>query len=159
MTDPTKPVRTKAPKPSISERARDMICPNCGGPVARRNAKGPVPTFCDAQGPGVCKKSHANRHIVEGRAVIALLKAWRVDRGSGPIAQAAFAQACQIIDQFNAQDRAHAGPNGESRPRADLYAAKLLVDGSMFADRQRQVALARGLEATALAQAKRAAAV
>jgi hypothetical protein len=156
---PTKSPRAKAPKPTISERARERICPECSGPVVRRNAKGPMPTFCDAQGPGVCKKAHANRHIVEGRAVIALLKAWRIDRGSGPIAQAAFAQVCQIVDQFNAQDLAHVGPNGERRPRADLYAAKLLADGSLFQDRQRQAALARGLEATAAMEAKRAAAI
>lgn len=119
-------------KPTISERAREAICPNCGGPVVRKSTRGPVPTFCDARGPGVCKREHGNRHIVEGRAVIALLKAWRIDRGSGPIAKDAFAQMCQIVDQFNANDKA------EERPRADLYAAKLMADGRLFMDRQNQ---------------------
>lgn len=131
MTTTAKP---KKAKPTIAERARERVCPNCGGPVVRRSAKGPAPTFCSPE----CKKAHGNRAIVEGRAVIAFLKAWRIDRAQGEIAQGAFAQVCQIVDQFNAQDLAYRGPNGETRPRADLYAAKLLVDGSMFFDRQRR---------------------
>lgn len=126
----------KKSKPTIRERAAERICPECSGPVVRRSAKGPMPTFCSPE----CKRSHANRHIVEGRAVMALLKAWRIDRGSGEIAKAAFTQVCQITDQFNAQDNAYRGPNGEQRARADIYAAKLLGDGSMFFDRQRQSA-------------------
>jgi hypothetical protein len=131
MTDlPT--ATAKAPKPTIRQRAAEAVCPNCGGLVERRSARGPMPTFCDAKGKGVCKKEHANRHIVEGRAVIAFLKAWRIDRAQGEIAQKAFEQVCRITDQFNAEDR-EAG-----RPRADLYAAKLLVDGTQFFDRQHQ---------------------
>ena len=129
----------RAAKPTVSERAREKVCPECAGPVIRRSTKGPFPTFCTPE----CKKSHGNRHIVEGRAVIAFLKAWRIDRAQGEIAQQSFAQVCQIVDQFNAQDLA------ASRPRADLYAAKMLADGTMFFDRQRQVNLARGLAATA----------
>lgn len=113
-------------KPTISERAREAICPECGGQVVRRSARGPMPTFCKPE----CKRAHGNRHIVEGRAVIAFLKAWRIDRGSGPIAQGALTQLCQIVDQFNAQDR------DAGRPRADLYAAKLMADGRLFMDRQ-----------------------
>ena len=115
-------------KPTISERAREAICPECGGQVVRRSARGPMPTFCSPE----CKRDHGNRHIVEGRAIIALAKAWRIDRGTGEIAKTAFEQMCRIIDQFNAQDRE------ASRPRADLYAAKLMVDGRMFMDRQNQ---------------------
>lgn len=118
----------KTSKPTIQQRARDHVCPECGGEVIRRSARGPMPTFCSAE----CKKSHANRHIVEGRAVIAFLKAWRIDRAQGEIAQSSFAEICNIVDQFNAQDR-EAG-----RPRADLYAAKLLADGTKFVDRQHQ---------------------
>jgi endogenous inhibitor of DNA gyrase (YacG/DUF329 family) len=118
----------KSAKPSIQDRARERVCPECGGEVVRRSARGPMPTFCSQE----CKKSHANRHIVEGRAVIALLKAWRIDRAQGEIAQKSFAEVNRILDQFNAQDR-EAG-----RPRADLYAAKLLADGTQFMDRQHQ---------------------
>lgn len=113
-------------KPTIAARAAEKICPECNGPVVRRSPRGPFPTFCCDEH----KKAHANRHIVEGRAVIALLKAWRIDRAQGPIAQECFAQICTITDKFNAQDR-EAG-----RPRADLYAAKLIRDGSIFVDRQ-----------------------
>lgn len=132
MTATTAPAAKKPAKPTIAQRAREAVCPNCSGPVVRRSTRGPMPTFCDAKGAGVCKKEHANRHIVEGRAVIAFLKAWRVDRAQGEIAQAAFAEANRILDQFNAQDR-EAG-----RPRADLYAAKMLADGTQFVDRQHQ---------------------
>ncbi len=123
-------------KPTIRDRAAERICPNCGGPVVRRSARGSHPTFCSAKGEGVCKREHANRHTVEGRAVMAFLKAWRIDRGSGEIAKGAFAQVCQIVDQFNAADLAYRGPNGEQRPRADLYAAKMLASGTMYFDRQ-----------------------
>lgn len=117
---------TRQSKPTIQDRAREAICPNCGGEVHRRSARGPMPTFCSDG----CKRAHGNRHIVEGRAVIAFLKAWRIDRGSGDIAKAALAQMCQIVDQFNAQDKE------DGRPRADLYAAKLMADGRLFMDRQ-----------------------
>ncbi len=96
-----------------------------------------MPTFCDAKGKGVCKREHANRHIVEGRAVIAFLKAWRIDRAQGEIAQGSFAEVCTIVDQFNAQDRA------AGRPRADLYASKLLAEGTKFIDRQHQANAAK----------------
>lgn len=124
---------TKTAKPTIAERAREKTCPECGQPALRKSARGPMPTFCSAE----CKKSHSNRHIVEGRAVIALLKAWRIDRAQGEIAQKTFAEVNRILDQFNAQDR-EAG-----RPRADLYAAKLLNTGTQFQDRQVQVNAAR----------------
>lgn len=114
-------------KPTISERARQRICPECGGEVTRRSPKGPFPTFCSPEH----KRAHANRHTVEGRALIGFLKAWRIDRGTGEIAQKSFAQVCQILDLFNAQDAEL------KRPRADLYAAKVLAEGTMFFDRQR----------------------
>lgn len=124
MTTTETPARKS--KPTIAERARERVCPECGGAAVRRSAKGPMPTFCGPE----CKRAHANRHIVEGRAVIAFLKAWRIDRASGEIAKGSFAQVCKIVDQFNAQDLA------AGRPRADLYAAKLLRDGSEYFDRQ-----------------------
>jgi hypothetical protein len=141
---------TKAPKkakPTIRERANDRVCPECGGAVVRRSAKGPMPTFCSPE----CKKTRSNRRLVRGSAVIEFLQAWRIDRGSGEIAQAAFAQLCAIADQFNSED------NQAGRPRADLMAAKILADGTIFADRQRQVALARGLAMNAARDANAAA--
>lgn len=126
MTAPVEAPARKS-KPSVSERAGQAICPECGGKVERRSPKGPFPTFCTLE----CKKAHSNRSMVEGRAVIAFLKAWRIDRASGPIAQGSFQQVCSIVDMFNDQDR-KAG-----RPRADLYAAKLLNDGFLYMDRKR----------------------
>lgn len=134
---------TRTAKPTVSQRARERVCPECGGEVVRRSVRGPMPTFCSAE----CKKAHANRHIVEGRAVIAFLKAWRIDRAQGEIAQRSFAEICTIVDQFNAQDR-EAG-----RPRADLYAAKLLADGTKFVDRQHQAQARKTAARTALREA------
>lgn len=118
-------------RPTVQERLVGRVCPNCGGTPTRKSTRGPRPTFCDSKGPGVCKREHNNRLLVEGRAVIGFLKAWRIDRGQGVIAQQSFGQVCEIVDLFNAQDR-EAG-----RPRADLYAATLLRDGTRYFDRQR----------------------
>lgn len=115
----------RAEKPTIAELARRSECPNCGGKVERKSARGPMPTFCSK----ACKVDHQNRHIAEGRVVIALLKAWRIDRGTGETAQGAFAQAISALDHFNAEDR-KAG-----RPRPDLYASKILITGTMPFDR------------------------
>lgn len=125
------------PKPTIQERARERVCPNCGGLVVRRSTRGPMPTFCDARGAGVCKKEHANRELIEGRAIIAFAKAWRIDRAQGEIAKSAFDQMNRILDQQNADDL-KAG-----RPRADLYAAKKMADGTLYIDRQHQKNAAR----------------
>jgi hypothetical protein len=86
-----------------------------------------MPTFCTPD----CNAAFQARQRHEGRIAIAFLKAWRIDRGSGPIAQSSFSELCAIADHFNAED------NKAGRPRADLYAAKLLVDGAMFFDRSK----------------------
>ncbi len=118
-------------RPTISELAKRPTCPNCGGTVMRRSPKGPVPTFCDAKGRGVCKREMNNRLTVEGRALAAFVKAWRIDRGTGDVAKGAFAQLCEIADRFNAADLA------AGRPRIDLHVAKLLADGTRYIDRRR----------------------
>jgi endogenous inhibitor of DNA gyrase (YacG/DUF329 family) len=112
-----------ASKRTIAERAADPICPNCGASTAERAKSA---TFCSDE----CKIAHYNRHVKEGRAMVAWAKAWRIDRGSGEIAKGALDQLCNIVDTFNRED-AEAG-----RPRADLYAAKLLRGGSLYADRR-----------------------
>lgn len=116
-----------ANKPTIAERARQNICPECGGKVERRSPKGPFPKFCsDAH-----KRAYGNRLLAQGLPVIGLLKAWRMDRGSGEIAQKAFSQVCAILDEMNAVDIA------AGRVRPDLYAAKLMVNSGQYIDRQR----------------------
>ena len=120
-------------KPTIAERARERVCPECGAVPVRKSAKGPPPTFCSPD----CKRARGNRRLVRGSAIIEMAQAWRVDRGSGPIAQQAFAQFCQMLDQFNAEDK------DAGRPRADLMAAKILDTGTIFMDRQHQANAAR----------------
>lgn len=121
-------------RPTIKERIRERLCPNCGGPVVRSSPKGPPPTFCSK----TCKRAMNNRLLVEGAAMAAFVKAWRIDRGSGEIAQKSLAQLCEIADHFNAEDLRF------KRPRADLYAATLLATGTRYFDRQRKREVADG---------------
>lgn len=116
-------------RPTVRERLREKICPNCGEPVVRgqNQRKGPAPKYCS----NYCKRQMNNRLMAEGAAVIGLIKAWRIDRGTGEIAKRSFQQVCEIVDLLNAQDKE------ASRPRADYYAATLLADGTRYFDRQR----------------------
>ena len=114
-------------RPTVQDRVRERVCPNCGKPAERKSPKGPPPTFCGK----ACKRDMNNRLIVEGRAVIGYLKGWRIDRGSGEIAQKSFAQVCEIVDLFNARDAS------EGRPRPDLYAATLIASETRYLDRRR----------------------
>lgn len=113
---------------TIADRSQEMTCPECAGPVARKTPTGRKPVFC-------CKehqRAFNHRAEKEGAAVIALAKAWRIDRGSGEIAKAALEQLCRVLDDFNAEDHA------AGRPRADLYAAKLMADGRLYMDRRKR---------------------
>lgn len=116
---------TRKSKPTIRERAAECICPECNRPVERTSAKGRFPVYCSK----ACKVTRGNRRLVRGSAVIEFLQAWRVDRGNGEIARESLAQICQIVDGFNAEDLA------AGRPRADLAAAKILVQQTSYADR------------------------
>ena len=107
----------KTSKPSIRDRAKAGICPNCGNPSAERTSnRGPAPLYCSK----ACKREMNNRNLADGLALVPYLKAWRIDRGSGEIAAAAFQRICAIVDELNDADR-KAG-----RPRADYHAAVLL---------------------------------
>lgn len=99
------------------------VCPECGKPVAQ-TGKGRERIFHDE-----CKQAHANRRAVRGKSIMTLLQAWRVDRGSGPVAQAAFREVCAMLDTFNSED------HEAKRPRATVHARKLLEQGS-FIDRR-----------------------
>jgi len=118
---------TRKSRPTVAENAKLRICPNCGGPAERKSARGSAPTFCSHQ----CKREKNNRDIARGAAIVSLAQAWRIDRGTGEIAKGAFAEVCNILDAFNAEDR------DAGRPRADLYAAKLLSTGTRYMDRRR----------------------
>lgn len=114
--------------PTIAERAREQLCPECGEAVPQEaGRRGRRRVFCSPEH----KRAHNNRALSEGAAVIHLLKGWRVDRGQGDIAKESFRQFCQIVDDMISKDR-EAG-----RPRPDLYAAKLMADGRLYMDRSR----------------------
>lgn len=117
----------RSARPGMAELANLMLCPNCGGIVERRNARGPRPVYCSTH----CQKAKGNRDLARGAAIISLAQAWRINRGSGEVAQAAFSEFVSILDGFNAED------GGAGRPRADLAAAKLLASGFRYIDRKR----------------------
>lgn len=129
MTDQVEAPAKKA-KPTASELARQPICTECGGPLPARQPgqKGPARSYCT----DACKKARAARRLVRGSAVIEWAQSWRRNRAQGEIAQASFAQLCQILDQFNAEDFA------AGRPSADLAAARMIVEQTRYFDRQRK---------------------
>jgi endogenous inhibitor of DNA gyrase (YacG/DUF329 family) len=114
-------------KPTIRERLREKICPNCGGKVERKSKRGPPPTFCGK----ACKRAMNNRLLGEGQTIIGLLKAWRVDRGQGEIATTCFAQAIEALDLHISRDRE------ANRPRPDYYGATIVASGTRYFDRER----------------------
>lgn len=117
------PKRAKPSKPSIRERAAHRVCPNCGTPSPpRKSNRGPAPLYCDND--GLCKRQMNNRNLADGLALVPYLKAWRIDRGSGEIAQASFSRICDIVDELNDADRQ------ADRPRADYYASVLLASSA-----------------------------
>lgn len=113
-----------------AEVAHQKICTECGGPLPPRpeKARGPRRQYCT----DACKKARSQRRLVRGSAIVEWAQAWRRNRAQGPVAQASLAQLCQILDQFNAEDL-RAG-----RPPADLAAARMLMEGTMYCDRQRR---------------------
>lgn len=119
--------RKRAERPSIAETANQMVCPNCGNPVARKSERGPRPVYCSTE----CRKAKGNRDLARGSVLVTLAQAWRINRGQGPVAQAAFTEFVSILDGFNAED------NEAGRPRADIAAAKMLVTGMRYIDRKR----------------------
>lgn len=124
MTD--KPKRTN--RPSIKERAAERTCCNCGKPIEGGRAN---KMYCS--GPGKrssCAIEAQNRAVARGAAIVRWAQAWRIDRGSGEIAKGSLDQLCNIVDSFNAEDLA------AKRPRADLWASKLLASGSLYIDRR-----------------------
>lgn len=119
--------RKRAQRPTMRETANIMLCPNCGCQVERKSARGPRPVYCSAE----CRKAKSARDLGRGSVLVTLAQAWRINRGSGEVAQEAFREFVSILDSFNAED-AEAG-----RPRADIAAAKLLDSGFRYIDRKR----------------------
>lgn len=117
----------RSTRPTMRETANQMVCPNCGGQVVRKSERGPRPVYCST----ACRKAKGNRDLARGGVIVTLAQAWRINRGQGEVAQAAFAEFVSILDSFNAEDR-EAG-----RPRADVAAAKLLDAGFRYMDRKR----------------------
>ena len=106
-------------------------CPECGAPIAPRPAgkRGQAPTFCCT----AHQTAFQQRQFQQGRAIIALAKAWRSSRNrkeDRETGAAALSEMSAILDSFNFDD-AKAG-----RPRPAEYAAHLLANGR-FIDRRR----------------------
>lgn len=133
MTDQIAPAadapKIKKGRPSIRDRAGERLCPNCGKPSPERiSNRGPAPIYCRDTD---CKRQMNNRNLADGLALVPYVKAWRVDRGTGEIAQTSFARLCKIADDLNEADRR------EKRPRADYYAATLIASQAATVDELR----------------------
>jgi hypothetical protein len=111
------------------------LCNECG---ASFQAKRSHAAFCSPEH----KTAFQNRAAAEGRAIIALAKAWRLARNAKgqsaeaiatrEIGGAAFSELTSILDIFTAQDRA------EKRTAAMTIAyAKGLLESGKFIDRTR----------------------
>lgn len=109
------------------------ICAECG---ERFHINRPQQQFCCP----AHAKAFQNRMLSEGRAVVALAKAWRAGRnlGNGPeaeenreVARQALSELCAILDGFNAADKAAGRPN-------PLHYAKGLLRGGRYIDRSRK---------------------
>lgn len=126
----SKPIDPAEAKAAIRAVAHQAICTECGGPLPERapGQKGPRKQYC----ADACKRTRSNRRLVRGSAIIEWAQTWRRNRASGPVASASLAQLCQILDQFNAEDKA------ANRPPADLAASRMLMEGTHFYDRQRR---------------------
>jgi hypothetical protein len=133
MTDLIAPAaKTKKARPSVRERAGEKLCPNCGKPSPERiSSRGPAPIYCRKTEDRDCKREMNNRNLADGLALVPYVKAWRVDRGSGEIAQTSFARLCKIADDLNAADIR------DDRPRADYYAATLIASQAATVDELR----------------------
>lgn len=118
----TKP-RNSNPDPSVGRRP----CAECGDLF---HAVRHMQQFCSPQ----CKRVFHERAVLEGRAIVALVKAWRGSRNrreDGPLGSQCLSEICSIVDGFNAADR-EAG-----RPAPQLYAKRALAAGR-YVDRARR---------------------
>lgn len=120
---PNKPAITADASPARPQR----LCPECLEPVAQRGKGKPSVFCCDEH-----REAHKNRRTVRGKRLVAIAQAWRVDRGSGQVAQACLQQMCMMLDQFNAEDL-EAG-----RMRASDY---VMTDGMRESAQDRQKAV------------------
>jgi endogenous inhibitor of DNA gyrase (YacG/DUF329 family) len=83
---------------------RTFGCPECGKPAVRRSPNGPPPLFCSKKH----KRAFFAREAVDGRAIIALAKGWRLSRNNK--ADSALGAQCltvmsAIVDLMNERDR------------------------------------------------------
>lgn len=108
---------------------KTRLCPDCGAEFVPASYQ---QTFCSKEH----KVAFQNRAAQEGRAIIALAKAWRASRNSKDASArgaACLSELSAILDGFNAQDR-EAG-----RPSPLQYAGTLLNDPrGKYMDRQRR---------------------
>lgn len=123
------PDATESPATAASAKPT-RICAECGKPFSPGNRPGRQ-FCCPAH-----KTAFQNRAAVEGRAIIALAKAWRVGRNTRDpaekeISSCAMSELCTVLDTFLREDR-EAG-----RPGPLPYAKSLLANGVRYIDRRR----------------------
>lgn len=113
---------TQAPYPQIDRRL--WTCPECGKTPVRKSLKGPAPMFCSKECATKCER----RKISDGRAVIDLLKAWRVcrnNKGDSRLGGAIFSEICTVVDTMIERDRTA----GRTTARLLGYVSRILGGG------------------------------
>jgi hypothetical protein len=116
---------------AIAERRKSYTrgCPECGVVAERKSIKGPPPIYCcDAH-----KKAFQNRQAVEGRALIAFAKAWRLSRNNrtdADLGAACLTRLSATIDLMNERDR----KEGRTTLMTLGYADGLLRQGISYLD-------------------------
>lgn len=107
-------------------------CPECGTPLSPRvkGRKGAAAKFCSKEHQDTFQKRQAK----QGRAIVALAKAWRASRNrkeDREVGAKALNELCTIIDGFNFDDR----KAGRANPVE--YVADLLDSGFRYIDRKK----------------------
>lgn len=120
-----------APVSSAPQAAPKLTtCPECGEGFVKKSYQ---QTFCEEK----CKKAFHNRAAVDGRAVIAQLKAWRLSRNAAKdsadraLGGNLFSEVCTTLDNMLERDRAE----GRSTRMTLDYARGLGADGRDWRDR------------------------
>lgn len=101
--------------------ARTYGCPWCGKHAERKSPKGRAPMFCSK----ACMTAMERLKLADGRAIIALAKAWRISRnnpGNSALGAQCLSEISAILDLQNERDR----KAGRSSAMTLGYAERLL---------------------------------
>lgn len=118
--------------PSEASAPKTRECLNCPA-IFEPNPKAATPqVYCSNK----CRDTAGNRNALQGKAVMPLLKAWRLSRNSKArreIGAQCLTEVCAIVDRFIDLDRAE----GRESPKI-FRAAEHLLGLGRYIDRERR---------------------